>query len=103
MIRAIYRWQVKSGEEHTFVSAWSRGTQAIRAKVKGAQGSVLLRNHCRPSEFIAIARWDSLEDWQAFSPAAMPDVEAFARLEAVSTLVSTEVGDEIQDLVDPDA
>jgi heme-degrading monooxygenase HmoA len=100
MIRAIYRWQVQPGEEDTFVAAWSQGTRAIRARIKGAQGSLLLRNHRKPSEFIAVARWDSLEDWQAFAAAEMPDVEASARMAAVSTLVSIEVGDELQDLVD---
>jgi heme-degrading monooxygenase HmoA len=100
MIRAIYRWQVKPGEEDTFVTAWSQGTRAIRARIKGAQGSLLLRNSREPSEFIAVARWDSLEDWQAFAKGEMSDVEAFERMTAVSTLVSTEVGDEIQDLVD---
>jgi heme-degrading monooxygenase HmoA len=96
MIHAIYRWHVQPGEEDIFVFAWSRGTQAIRTKVK------LLRNHCKPSEFIAIASWDSLEDWQAFSRAEAPDAEAFEHLSAVSTLVSMEVGDEIRDLVDHD-
>jgi heme-degrading monooxygenase HmoA len=99
MIRAIYRWHVQPGEEDTFVLAWMQGTQAIRDKVKGAQGSVLLRSHHQPSEFIAVARWESLEDWQAFAHAQMPDAEASERLAAVSTLVSTEVGDELLNLV----
>jgi len=101
MIRAIYRWQVKPGEEDTFIAAWSRGTHAMRARIRGAQGSVLMRNHHQPSEFIAVARWESLEDWQAFSIADLRelDVEAFQRMSAVSTLVSTEVGEEIEDLV----
>lgn len=99
MIRAIYRWQVQPGTEEAFVQAWMRGTQAIRAKVKGAQGSRLLRNRREPSQFVAVARWDSFEAWQAFSSDQAPDPEAFARMSAVSTLVSTEVFDEVQDLV----
>jgi heme-degrading monooxygenase HmoA len=100
VIRAIYRWHVQPGKEDTFVAAWMQGTQAIRDTIKGAQGSVLLRSHHQPAEFIAVARWESLEDWQAFGHAQIPAPEAFERLSAVSTLVSTEVGDEILDLVD---
>ena len=100
MIRVIYRWQVQPGGEETFVSAWIEGTQWIRTQINGAQGSLLLRHHCQPLEFIAIARWDSLADWQAFSNAGLPDVGAFHRLAAVSTLVSTEIGEEILDLVE---
>ena len=101
MIRAIYRWQVQPGGEAIFVAAWRHGTRAIRARIRGAQGSVLLRNHQQPAEFIAIARWDSVEDWQAFSMADIlaVDAEAFQRMAAVSTLVSTEVGEELEDLV----
>jgi heme-degrading monooxygenase HmoA len=101
MIRAIYRWHVQPGAEDTFIAAWNHGTRAIRARIRGAQGSVLIRNHSQPREFIAVARWDSLEDWQAFSIADLIelDAEAFKRMSAVSTLVSTEVGEEVADLV----
>ena len=64
MIRAIYRWHIQPGKEEAFVSAWMEGTQCIRAHVRGAHGSLLLRNHGNPLEFIAIARWESLHDWQ---------------------------------------
>jgi hypothetical protein len=53
----------------------------------------------QPTEFIAIAQWDSLADWQAFSKAALPDDEAQQCLSEISTLVSTEICDGIQDLV----
>ena len=99
MIRAIYRWQVQPGHADAFIDAWTRGTRAIRGQIKGAQGSVLLRSLQQPAEFIAIAQWDSLADWQAFSNAALPDDEAQQCLGAISTLVSTEICDEIQDLV----
>ena len=105
MIRAIYRWEVQPGAEETFITAWSHGTRAIRTWIKGAYGSVLIRNRQRPSEFIAVARWESLEDWQAFSieDLLQLDSEAFERMAAVSTLVSTEVGEEVADLVIADA
>jgi heme-degrading monooxygenase HmoA len=99
MIRAIYRWEVQPGAEEAFVNAWIRGTEVIREHVKGAQGSVLLRNRSKPVEFIAIARWESFADWQAFSDAKPPAPRAFQCVEEVSTLISAEVCDEIYDLV----
>jgi heme-degrading monooxygenase HmoA len=99
MIRAIYRWRVKPGEEGRFVKAWSQGTDAIRERVKGARGSLLLRDRREPSESVAIARWDSFEDWQAFSSDQTPAPEAFHLLSSVSTLLSTEVFDEVHDLL----
>lgn len=99
MIRAVYRWHVKAGEEDTFVKAWEQGTQAIRERIQGAQGSLLLHSYSESSEFVAIARWQSFEDWQAFSRDQTPDPEALQRMTAVSTLVSTEVFEEVQDLL----
>jgi hypothetical protein len=62
----------------------------------------LIRSHSQPAEFIAVARWETLEDWQAFSILDLLtlDVEAFQRLSAVSRLISTEVGEEIEDLIE---
>jgi heme-degrading monooxygenase HmoA len=89
MIRVIYRWKVKSGQERTFARAWTRGTSTIRATFKGAHGSVLLRSHRDPSEFIGIAQWDSLADCEAFRIVA-----------ETGTFLSREICDELQDLED---
>ena len=70
MIRTIYRWQVKPECEDAFVKAWLRGTQVIRATVKGARGSILLQSQANPSAFQAIAWWDSFEAWWAFRQGA---------------------------------
>jgi heme-degrading monooxygenase HmoA len=98
MIRTIYRWQVKPGCEGAFVKAWLRGTQIIRATVKGARGSVLLRNHTNPSAFQAIAWWDSFEAWWAFRQGALLDREAFRIASTVSDLHSVEAFYEMRDL-----
>jgi heme-degrading monooxygenase HmoA len=55
MIRAIYRWQVKTGYEDVFVKAWVQGTKAIRDMVKGARGGVLLQSRTNPSAFLAVS------------------------------------------------
>jgi antibiotic biosynthesis monooxygenase len=103
MVRAVYRWRVKAGEEEKFIQAWTRGTAAIRAKVKGAGGSLLMRSRHDLSEFMALACWNSMEDWQAFaaeSDSAPPDPEAFRAMSGVSEHLSTEFLEEVADLLD---
>lgn len=100
MIRVIYRWKVKSGQERTFARAWTRGTRTIRATFKGAHGSVLLQSHRAPSEFIGIAQWESLADCQAFWRSEHPDPEAFRIVAETGTFLSREIFDELQDLED---
>ena len=48
MVRVIYRWRVKAGEEDVFLRAWMQGTAAIRTQIKGAGGSLLMRSRLRP-------------------------------------------------------
>jgi heme-degrading monooxygenase HmoA len=68
MVWVIYRWRVQEADESKFKSAWAKATTAIRDSTVGARGSVLLQSHQDPTEFItiALARWNNLEDWQAF-------------------------------------
>jgi heme-degrading monooxygenase HmoA len=104
MVRAIYRWRVKAGEEERFIQAWLQGTAAIRAHVPGAGGSLLMRSHQEASEFTALACWHSREAWQAFATAsAPPDPEAFRVIGAVSEHLSTELLEEVADLLNCDA
>lgn len=103
MIRAIYRWRVKSGEEEQFIQAWKQGTAAIRSKIVGAGGSLLMRSHHDRTEFTALACWNSIEDWQAFTAdnnSAPPDPEAFRIMSVVSKHISTEILEEVADLLD---
>jgi heme-degrading monooxygenase HmoA len=99
MIHAVYRWVVKPGEETRFQHAWADGTRIIRSHVRGASGSVLLRKRDDPTVFMAIAQWDSFEDWQAFTASDPPAPEAFKQVAAVSKLMSTEIFEEMHDLV----
>ncbi len=99
-MRAVYRWRVKPGQEETFTKAWAQATKTIRSRVKGARGSMLLRSHRDPSEFIASARWDNFQDWQAFMQADPADPEAFHVMSGASQMLSAEVFDEVEDLLD---
>lgn len=98
MIRAIYRWQVKTGYEDVFVKAWVQGTKAIRDMVKGARGSLLLQSQKNPSAFLAVSWWDSFEDWWAFRQSEPLDHEAFLTASTVSDLYSVEAFYEVQNL-----
>ncbi|MCH7836306.1 MAG: antibiotic biosynthesis monooxygenase [Chloroflexi bacterium] len=99
-MRAVYRWRVKPGDEETFTKAWAQATKTIRSKVKGARGSMLLRSLRDPAEFMATARWDSFQDWQAFTQSDPADPEAFRVMSAASQMLSAEVFDEVEDLLD---
>jgi heme-degrading monooxygenase HmoA len=69
-MRALYRWHVTPGREDQFVRIWSNVTKYIRANVKGARGSMLMRSRLNPQEFVALARWASYDDWMAAREAA---------------------------------
>jgi heme-degrading monooxygenase HmoA len=98
MIRVMYRWKVNPGQEGVFARAWTHATKVIRATVKGARGSLLLQSRTDPCEFVAIARWASVEDWRAFRRAEKPDQESFRTAAAVSQLQAVEPLSEVRDL-----
>ena len=98
MIRVMYRWTVTPGQEAVFAQAWTHGTKVIRATVKGARGSLLLQSRQNPCEFVAIARWASVEAWRAFRRGEKPDLESFRTAAAVSRLEAVESLSEVRDL-----
>ena len=98
MIRVMYRWKVTPGQENVFAKAWTQGTKAIRSTVKGARGSLLLQSRKNPCEFVAIARWASVEDWRAFRRGEPPNLESFRTAAAVSQLQAIEPLSEVRDL-----
>jgi hypothetical protein len=63
---------------------------------------LLMRSRRDPFEFMALACWTSFEDWQAFAETVdiPPDSEAFRAMAAVSEHLSTEILEEITDLLD---
>jgi heme-degrading monooxygenase HmoA len=98
MMRVVYRWQVETGKEEVFAKAWAIGTKAIRSKITGARGSLLLQKRTDPPTFVGIARWLSLEDWQAFRRGKRPSPAAFRAAGEVSTMLSVETFNEVRDL-----
>jgi heme-degrading monooxygenase HmoA len=65
MIRIIYRWTIKAGEEEEFIRNWKEGTYKIQSHCAGAMGSYLTRSMKNPEHFLGTARWESVEAWTA--------------------------------------
>ncbi|MCB0195592.1 MAG: antibiotic biosynthesis monooxygenase [Anaerolineae bacterium] len=95
MIRVTYKWKVKEEDVAEFKAAWAATTTAIRAGTPGARGSFMLQSHQDPTLFITIARWDKLEDWQAFWDAAHPP--QMETMHALAERLSVESFEEIDD------
>ncbi len=101
MIRVIYRWRVKPGGEEDFRRAWEKGTRVILETVDGAHGSLLLRREDAPSEFVGVARWDSLAAWRSAHRRRPwpPDREASQTVHLLAgRTISTEIFEELSDL-----
>jgi heme-degrading monooxygenase HmoA len=101
MIRVLYRFKVAEGQEEEFVKSWSEATEEFRREVPGALGSQLLRARDGSREFVALARWASWEQWEAFRRSASPARGAVLKMLSVSELVSTETFDVVKDLLGP--
>jgi heme-degrading monooxygenase HmoA len=92
-IRVLYRWRVDTYRRDDFVDWWHEGTLRIRSTRRGALGSTLLAPTNDESHFVAIARWRSRQDLEAFW--TDPGGAAFDGAE----LVSTDVFEEVDDLI----
>ena len=66
MMRVIYRFSVRADCADEFAQIWSEATSHIQRLSEGARGSVLLRRHESPHQFVAVARWESRALWAAF-------------------------------------
>ncbi|MEL7535971.1 MAG: antibiotic biosynthesis monooxygenase [Pseudomonadota bacterium] len=66
MIQVIYRWEVPLVKQAAFIAAWEKTTVTIRETIVGARGSLCIVSVDRPTEILTVAKWDRLEQWQAF-------------------------------------
>jgi len=99
MVR-IYRLKIKEGEEDNFIKTWRHVTKVIGDHYQSTRGAMLMRDRQDRSLFVEMVRWDSLEAWQAFVAAEPADPQAFKTLFALMSLQSTEVFDEVENLLD---
>jgi heme-degrading monooxygenase HmoA len=65
MIRVMYRWTIKSGDEDEFIRNWDAGTRRIRTECAGSYGSMMLRSAKNREHFYGIGRWESRAAWKA--------------------------------------
>ena len=95
VVRVIYRWRVQEGGEGSFRAAWEKATSGIRESTDGARGSVLLQSREDSAVFVTIARWDTIEQWQAFwnNPSRTEMQEMHALAERLSAEAFDEIGD----------
>ncbi len=95
MIRVVYRWRVQKSDESNFRTAWAKATTSIRESTLGARGSVLLQSQQDPTEFVTIARWDKLKDWQTFwKDSTRTEMQ---RMHSLAERLSVDVYEEIED------
>ncbi len=66
MIQVIYRWEVPVEKQAAFLTAWEKTTVTIRETTAGARGSFCIASVDKPTEILTVAKWDELEQWQAF-------------------------------------
>ncbi|WP_425641328.1 antibiotic biosynthesis monooxygenase family protein [Marinomonas gallaica] len=94
MIRVVYEWHVSPENIAEFCDAWKSTTQIVRETYPGAHGSCLLEEENKPNQFLAIARWNSKEEWRDFwssdNPPELMKMSQLAKLKNVN--VYNEVG-----------
>ena len=95
MIRILYEWSVDPANIAAFRTAWQQTTRQIHADVKGARGSFMLQDANSPGRILTVARWDSIEDWQAFWK--QDDPEEMQVMRSLGERVSVTVYDEFAD------
>ncbi|WP_022669114.1 antibiotic biosynthesis monooxygenase family protein [Desulfospira joergensenii] len=95
MIRIAYKWKVQKSNQEKFKTAWAKATSKIRASKNGARGSVLLHSHQDSTEFLTIARWDTIESWQQFWKS--PLKKEMQPMHDIAERLSVDVFEEIED------
>jgi heme-degrading monooxygenase HmoA len=104
MIRVLYSYQVKEGQEKEFTDAWHRVTRTIRTTSKGSKGSLLTRDVSDRQQFVAVARWETVQDFQKFHNVGLAGSEAAKAMQATLAMpVAMQIVEEVADLTIYDA
>jgi heme-degrading monooxygenase HmoA len=99
MIRVLYSYQVKAGMEKDFTDAWARVIRTIKTTYKGSRGALLTRDYNDKQQFIAVARWETPQDFKKFHDIGLAGSEAQKTLNATLDMpVALQVVEELSDL-----
>jgi len=99
MIRVLYSYQVKAGQEKDFTDAWTRVTRTIKTTARGSRGAMLTRDVNDRQQFIVVGRWESLDDFKKFHNVGLAGSTAQKALEATLEMpVAMQIVEELSDL-----
>jgi heme-degrading monooxygenase HmoA len=99
MIRVLYSYQIKPGREKEFIDAWNRVTRTARTTAKGSRGSLLLRDLNDSQQYLAVARWQSFDEFKRFHDVGLAGSEAAKTMNAtLDSPVALQIVEEINDL-----
>jgi heme-degrading monooxygenase HmoA len=99
MIRVLYSYQVKAGQEKDFTDAWARVTRTIKTTARGSRGSMITRDINDRQQFIAVQRWETLDDFKRFHNVGLAGSLAQKSLDATLEMpVAMQIVEELTDL-----
>jgi heme-degrading monooxygenase HmoA len=99
MIRVLYSYQVKAGQEKDFTDAWTRVVRTIKTTCNGARGSMLTRDYNDHQQYIAVERWATAQDFKKFHDVGLAGSAAAKALAATLDMpVAIQIVEEISDL-----
>ena len=104
MIRVLYSYQIKDGQEKEFTEAWNRVIRTIRTTFKGSKGALLTRDLNDRQQFVAMSRWETAQDFQKFHNVGLAGSEAAKTMNATLAMpVAMQIVEEVTDLTIYDA
>jgi len=99
MIRVLYSYQVKDGQEKEFTDAWARVVRTIKTTYAGSRGSMLTRDYNDHQQFVAVERWATAQDFKKFHDVGLPGSAAQKALQATLAMpVALQIVEELSDL-----
>jgi heme-degrading monooxygenase HmoA len=104
MIRVLYSYQVKAGQEKEFTDSWARVIRTIKTTCKGSRGALLTRDYNDKQQYVAVARWETPQDFKKFHDIGLAGSAAQKALnETLEMPAALQVVEELEDLTLYDA
>ena len=104
MIRVLYSYQVKDGQEKDFADAWARVCRTIKTTCPGSRGALLTRDYNDHQQFVAVERWATAQDFKKYHDVGLAGSAAAKALQATLAMpVALQIVEELSDLTVYDA